>query len=377
MNVLVVTGIFPPDPGGPATYVPNIAKALSERGHQITVITLSDSLVHDDTSYPFAVIRILRGQSKLRRVPETIWRIARHAERADVVFANGLFIEAAIAARWEQKPLVMKIVGDWAWERSVNNGWTSDAIETFQRKFYSLRVESVKHLRSIVTRAADWVFTPSQYLSRIVSGWGVEPERLQTIYNALEPPHGAQAVSLPPFEGHTLITVARLVAWKGVDRILHVVATLPNVRLVVVGDGPERKSLMATAEDLQIQERVIFTGQLQRNEVEAYMRAADVFVLNSTYEGLPHVVLEAMAIGLPVIATDVGGTGEVALHGTTGLLIPPNDDEALRLAICRMLELPEMRQRFIQAGQRLVETQFCWAKLVDATDTLLANAIHT
>ncbi len=135
-NILIVTGIFPPDIGGPASYVPKIASELSKRGWKVTVLTLSDFLNHDDSDYSFRVIRLLRPQKKWRRVPQTIWAIARYAEDADVLFANGLFLESVVAARWKRKPLVMKIVGDWAWERGVNKGWTADSIDDFQKRRY-------------------------------------------------------------------------------------------------------------------------------------------------------------------------------------------------------------------------------------------------
>jgi len=135
-NILIVTGIFPPDIGGPASYVPKITAELCKQGWKATVITLSDSLSHDDSCYPFRVIRILRPQSKMKRIPQTVWTIAKYAKTADVIFANGLFLESVIASKLKRKPLVMKIVGDWAWERSVNHGWTKDTIDEFQKNRY-------------------------------------------------------------------------------------------------------------------------------------------------------------------------------------------------------------------------------------------------
>ena len=335
---------------------------------------MSDFLNHDDSDYSFRVIRLLRPQKKWRRVPQTIWAIARYAEDADVLFANGLFLESVVAARWKRKPLVMKIVGDWAWERGVNKGWTADSIDDFQKRRYSLRVESLKKLRSSVTRCADAVFTPSRYLRRIVEGWGVKPNRLHVIYNALEPLNDASPMPLPPFAGKTVVTVARLVALKGIDRLMRTVASLPAVRLIVVGDGPEMASLKRLAGDLELGERVIFTGQVSSKEVEQYLRASHLFVLNSTYvEGLPHVVLESMAVGIPVIATDVGGTGEIVQHEVNGLLIPPRDDEALRSSIVRLLQNPDECTRYVNAGYDTIAKHFQWNQLVESTEELLST----
>ena len=122
MNLLMITGIFPPDIGGPATYVPTMAGELVKRGHKITVVTLSDSLDHDDHSYIFPVRRIRRGLFKPLRLLLTVLRILRDGRNAQVLYVNGLYLEAVIANYLLRKPMVQKIVGDWAWERSTNKG---------------------------------------------------------------------------------------------------------------------------------------------------------------------------------------------------------------------------------------------------------------
>lgn len=376
MRLTLVTGIFPPDAGGPATYVPRLASALVGRGHRVTVITLSDSLGHDDTLYPFPVRRILRPQPKWQRMPQTVSAIANQARDSDLIFANGLFIESVPAAFRARKPLVMKIVGDWAWERSVNEGGVKETIDEFQLKRYGWRIEALKQLRSWVTRQAQSVLTPSHYLGGIVTGWGVHPERVRVIHNALEIERPrTQITDLPPFDGHTIVTVGRLVPWKGVDRLLAVVAQLPNLRLVILGDGPQRRELENLAANRQLNGRALFMGRVPQAQVGAYLQAADLFVLNSTYEGLPHIVLEAMAAGTPVIATDVGGTSEVVQHEENGLLVPSRDNEALRRSITRLLNDPSCRRQLAEQAKKDVVNRFSWPVLVDKTEKLLESYI--
>lgn len=374
MKICVITGIFPPDIGGPASYVPRIASALVERGHAVNVTTLSDSLSHDDGTYPFPVRRILRPQSKWKRMPETIRAIVADARENDVIFANGLYIECAFAKWFSRKPLVMKIVGDWAWERFAGSGRVTDTVDEFQVKRYCSRVEAVRRLRSWVTRRADIVFTPSRYLERIVLGWGVHPAKLRVIYNAVdEAPAQTAPASLPPFEGCTIVTVGRLVPWKGVDKLLQVVADLPSVRLVVVGDGPLRADLESQATALHLGNRALFTGRVAGDWVRAYLRASDVFVLNSTYEGLPHIVLEAMQVGIPVIATQTPGTAELIQHGITGLLVPPGNEEALRASLEVLLGDPDKRSRLADTARQRLEQSFQWEQLVGETESLLLS----
>jgi len=114
MNILIVTGIFPPDIGGPATYVPAVSAELAKRGHNITVVTLSDSLAHNDRSYPFGIVRIRRAVFKPWRFLLTVAAIVRNGRRADLIYVNGLYPEAVAANFLLRKPLAQKIVGDWA-----------------------------------------------------------------------------------------------------------------------------------------------------------------------------------------------------------------------------------------------------------------------
>lgn len=375
MRVCLITGIFPPDIGGPATYVPRIASALVDRGHRVSLISLSDTPGHDDSRYPFSVQRILRSQPKFLRVPRTVRAITAVARDSDLIFANGLFTESAIAAKLTRKSLVVKVVGDWAWERSVNAGLTGDALDEFQQRRYGLRIEALKWLRAAVTRQANIVFTPSHYLRRIVAGWGVSENRLLVIYNALEPQEEVEPASLPTFSGSTVLTIGRLVPWKGINRLIKVVAGLPNVRLVVVGDGPQRKALQTLARELEFYDRIIFTGSVPSSQIAGYLQAADVFVLNSTYEGLPHIVLEALQAGLPVIATDAGGTSEIVHHQVNGILIPPQDDIVLGAELRRLLARPQDRERLAASGQQHVKEHFQWDRLVDNVEALLLSVV--
>ncbi|MCX6026402.1 MAG: glycosyltransferase family 4 protein [Chloroflexi bacterium] len=373
MRICLPTGIFPPDIGGPASYVPRIAKALVERGHAVEVITLSDA-PHDDTPYPFVVQRIPRGMARLPRMARTIARIAQAARRAEVVFANGLFIEAVLARGLVRRPLVMKVVGDWAWERATLNRQTEDGLEGFQTRRQRPRIEMVKSLRAWVTRRAQYVIVPSRFLADIVAQWGVARERVSVIYNAPDLA-AAQNIELPPFGGMTLTVVGRLVPHKGIVPLLRVISTIPSVRLLIAGEGPSRDALEKETAGLGLQSRVIFLGSQSREAVAGLLGQANLMVLNSTYEGLPHVVLEAFAAGTPVLATRVGGTPEVVEHGVSGWLISSGDEAELGRAVRLLLEDPALRDRLREGGRRMLTQRFRWETLVEQTLAVLEG--HT
>src|SRR5262245_19649650 len=227
-NILIVTGIFPPDSGGPASYVPKMAAALREQGHDVDVVTLSDRRDHDDQSWGFPVHRIRRGLFWPWRILLTIWTIWRLARRKDLVYVNGLGSEAALGAWLAGRPTVHKIVGDYAWERAQARQWFPGTLDAYQvaRKSWRLRLPDL--IRTWPLRRAQRIIVPSEYLRRIVAGWGIPAERIGVIYNAAAEgatsfdsagtmgpirPMGPIGPATSPSPVTTLLTVCRLVPW--------------------------------------------------------------------------------------------------------------------------------------------------------------------
>lgn len=385
MSILIVTGIFPPDIGGPATYVPVMADALVKRGHRVAVVTLSDVLTHDDRPYAFHVQRIRRSLFKPLRLLVTVARIIGAGRRAEILYVNGLYLEAAVANWFLRKRLVQKIVGDWAWERATNAGWVKDTFEEFQEHKDGLKVALLKTLRTAWTHQADAVIVPSRYLAQAVTRWGVSEEKIAVIYNSVEPillwsgEGKKNRENLVAFTGagHGLtskrirvVTVGRLVPWKRVDGLIKAVGECEDAGLVVIGDGPERGRLEALVRERHWADRIHFAGQRSKEETFSLMAASDLFVLNSSYEGFPHVLVEAMAAGLPVIATSVGGTPELVKDGENGALIAPDANGALRQTLALLANSCE-RRRQLAAGARATTERFRHSTMVEATEAAL------
>ena len=137
--------------------------------------------------------------------------------------------------------------------------------------------------------------------------------------------------------------------------LLRALTRVPEVALVVAGDGPERAALEQTALELELDGRVSFVGAVPRERVLRLFRAADASVLPSAWENFPHTVVEALAVGCPLIATAVGGVPEVVRDGENGLLVAPRDPEALAAAIERFFVDAELRARLGAAAPASVE----------------------
>ena len=179
MNVCIVTGIFPPDHGGPASYVPNIAQKITDTGSVSCVVTLSDDLNHNDKCYPYDVVRIPRGMNKVIRYALCIYNIYKQSKKADVVYVNGLFLESVLAIRLlTRKCLVCKIVGDQVWEAARNKGESKSGIDDFQKSQLGIKWGFIRFSHRATIRLFHKVIVPSKYLENIVLGWGVSKDKL-------------------------------------------------------------------------------------------------------------------------------------------------------------------------------------------------------
>jgi glycosyltransferase involved in cell wall biosynthesis len=158
-----------------------------------------------------------------------------------------------------------------------------------------------------------------------------------------------------------LLFVGRLAAVKGLPILLEAVAMLRpefDLELILAGDGAERAMLSARSRALGIEDRVRFRGYQSPAQVQGLLREADVFVLPSFAEGVPVVLMEAMAAGVPVVATQVAGIPELVEHERTGLLVPPGDARLIAEQVARVLDDPLLRDRLIAAAKRKVAAEF-------------------
>jgi glycosyltransferase involved in cell wall biosynthesis len=170
-----------------------------------------------------------------------------------------------------------------------------------------------------------------------------------------------------------VLTVARLDEQKGHRYLLEAATQIPEVQFVLAGDGPLRSALEAQARSLGLEGRVKFLGH--RTDISDLFAGCDVFVLPSLYEGLPLSILEAMAAGKPVVATQISGTDEAVIDDETGLLVPPADPTALAAAIRSVLDDRALAQRLAFAGRIRVEQEFSTAAMLQQVTAVYAELL--
>lgn len=363
MRIILATPIYPPEVGGPATYVVEIAERLKHH-HKIVVVA------YGEAREPVAGTTLV-SVSKKQNLPLRLFRytlaLKRAAKTADLIYVQNAVaagIPAIVVGAWLRKPVIVKFVGDEAWERATHAHKTTKQLEDFLKSPEGgVRTKILIGIQRLVLKRAALVTTPSAYLLELLAThYGVVKEKGFVNYNAAEE---QESVDSTPYIGHQISVASRLVPWKHIDGIIQATVELrkkfPDVRLMVAGDGPEKKSLESLVHALGAESSVSFLGRISQKDARALQHRSAVHVLNSSYEGLPHEVLNSFAMQTPVVATNIPGTNEVVYHEQSGLLVPVGDDTALAAAIERIFTDSALRERLVEGGTKILKDKFSWA----------------
>ena len=357
MHLVISTPHFPPESGGPGTYAKILADNFPGLGVTVDVVRFAE----------------VRPYPKVLRPLLYFILVFRAARKADVILTLdpvSTGFPAALAALLLRKPLVAKIVGDCAWERGRQQFGVTASLDEFVRmRNVPFAVRAYRAAQEWVAGRANRIIVPSNYLKGIVAAWGVPETKIEVVYNSVELGEpGIVPDAVAELEGFTIVTVARLVRWKHVDEIISAVKAIPGANLVVVGDGPERQALEDVA---QGDPRIVFVGAIPNDQALAIIKRSDALVLNSSYEGMSHVLIEGLMAGVPIVATRAGGNAEV-LADDSGLLIPCGDSDALKDAITQLKEDPNLRDRLRRAATKRAEA-FSVATMLERTKAILTS----
>jgi glycosyltransferase involved in cell wall biosynthesis len=377
LKVLVVSGIWPPDVGGPASHAPDVAAFLQGRGHELEVVTTADAL---PSARPYPVRFVSRTLPKGVVHVRVAVEIARRARSADVVYTTGMFGRSAAGATLARRPYVVKLTADPAFERARRRGIVGGNVDEFQNASGGAAVRALRLARDGELKRAAHVFTPSAYLRELAVAWGVDPSRVSVL------PNPAPRVSVQPprdelrrafgMTGPTLVFAGRITAQKSLRVALEALARVDGVTLVLAGEGDERPALERDVAELGLEQRVSFIGAQPRERVLELFAAADASILSSSWENFPHTVVEALAAGTPVLATATGGVAEVVRDGQNGLLVPPGDAVALGEAIRRYTGDEELRGRLRAAAAASV-AEYAPDRVFGELEETLLRVAHT
>ena len=382
MRILVVSTAFPRDADDPTVkWLAEAIRRLRARGYAIEVFT---SAYKGGGNTSLDGIPIHRFRYFFRR-----WENLTHEESAPDRMRRSLFYTILPAfyllfgsiAMWRlQRRERYDIVHvHWPLPHALF-GWVARAARRRTRiimQFYSIELrwvnERIAVLRGFLRRAirtADRVVAISTSTAREVAALAGDDVPIEVIPYAVEMPEHKAA----PHDDATILYVGRLVERKGVAYLIDALALLPRSlrsRVVIIGDGPERAALERRATERGVMDRLEFRGWVTPSELDRAYSTATAFALPAVVdkrgdtEGLGMVLLEAMSYYVPVVTTALGGITDIVDNEQTGLIVPPNDADALAAALRRLIDDRALAARLGAAGEQVIEQRFSWLRIID------------
>lgn len=365
-TVVHVTPTYVPVLGGTERFVERLSEVQEAAGHRVRVLTSSIGLPRRESSTSRSDPRVVRlpgfmvaNTPVIPRMPLAIARLERDA-LVHVHIANVFTPEVVSAAcRLRRLPCVAHLHLDPP---------PSSALSPLLRLYKPVALAA-----ALRAAGAIIVFTDAQ-ADEVARRYRVARHRIHVVPNGVD--QEFLDAGLLPRQERTgavrLLFVGRLGPTKNVEGLLNVIADLPGSTLDIVGDGPLRHRLERQAERLAAG-RVTFHGTVKRSSLVARYREADVFVLPSAYEGMPLALLEAMACGLPAVASDITGIRELIEPGVTGELVPVGDTRSLRSTLERLIADSGQRSTMGTAATEAARS-YSWRSVAEACEKIYATA---
>lgn len=350
-SVLLLTGIYPPDIGGPATFVPQLEELFESQGRNYQTITLTDNfscrIRHDKR-----LKLIARDLFTPLRVLQVIYQGLREARKLDLIFCNGLYEEAAIVSLLSRRPLISKVVGIPAWEARRRLGVAESelfqGLETFSTSSLTFAWRLRNRIWEKLLQQSQLIITPSYELKRYLKSRGLSVPIL-----VIENGTTIKDVCKHEFM-YDVVTTVRLVSWKNID-ILIAAAKEFDFSLAIVGDGPDRAALEFKAKG---DSRIHFLGVMDRASISRILSSARIFSLVSTYEGLSYSLIEALAHGRACVLSAATGNVDAIGDSSAASFVPVRDIQATGRAIRRLLDDEFLRRLREAAAENLALLRF-------------------
>ena len=356
--------------GGSQEHTRILSLGLQNRGHKVKVICRPGSLAEAYKKNGLEVYT-LELREKRKAIRELVDLIRE--ERFDVVHTHNRDgdVPGLIAAKKAGTSLIVSTIHAY-----INKDKLGNRKMNFPLWKYNRILKKIPHK----------IITLSEALrGHILQELRINPERVVTILNGvdlnrLKVSSERNVVKKElgiPEEAKVIGSVGHLIALKGyrylIEASVEVLKAFPETRFAMVGEGNLRRELEELAKELRVRGNFIFTGKVA--EVGNILQILDLFVHPSLSEGLPRSVMEASGVGIPVVATNVGGIPEVVRNKETGVLVPAKNSQALAKAITYLLNHPEEAREMGEKGKRWIEENFDVSRMVDETETILKNAL--
>lgn len=364
MNIGLLIGRFPPDiVGGAELQIKSLATELAKSGHTVTVFTrryhrrpyseVQDGyLIRRHDELPIAGLRMIWD------IVPLVWQLARHNPQVDVLLCYQILNSGLIGMLAQALlgiPMVLSVRGS---------------------KAYRLRDSRFQHLvvPPILSRARRVVVQSKHILEDMLEQFQLAGENKlaeSVLRKTVVIPNGISLENARRSQGRKVIFVGRLIKDKGVADLINSMKELPEYELIIVGDGPEREHLESISRGMA----VTFTGLVMPSQVKEYLQQARILVLPSHSESFPNVIMEAMACGVPVVATRTGGIPSLVHHSETGYLFEIGDIEKMVSYIKCLMENDTLWKELSDQSLRSIQS-FAWENITPQIEQLLLEVVE-
>ena len=373
MKILLLNSEYPPIGGGAGNASANLARLLAKDNEIILLTSHFDNFQRDEICDGVRIIRVPALRKKMDRsgAVEQISFIFAASFRTlslvrqfkpDVTLAFFGLPSGAVA--W----MIKKIFGV-PYIVSLRGG-DVPGFRPYDFKVFHKLASPFLH---VIWHGALSVIDNSQGLHELAAAFDSTIE-IPIIPNGVD----LEKFSVPARDWSTphLLSVGRIVYQKGLDLAMRALADLKDLSWIwtIAGDGPQMQILQTMAEEHGIKDRIHFIGWQSAVQLKEQYRTANIFLFPSRHEGMPNAVLEAMASGLPVVATRIAGNEELVVNGETGALVPTEDVESLRESLRPLLVEAKMREKMGRASRQRVEESFSWDRVAEQYQIILEKS---
>lgn len=338
MKIVIATGIFPPEIGGPALYGRKLAEELSKKGAQVTVFTYGRNILKSDKYRVFAISRFWPyGLRQLIYFLRLIWNL-KDAGAILVMDTLGAGLPAVLAGNLFRKKIIIRMGGDFLWEKYIESGSGSVTISEFYRKNLQTNYPMLFRLIKFVLRNSDKIIFTTQFQKDIfIPNYRLDSNRTIVISNIFEKETIGNTDS--DVNRKIIIWAGRFLKLKNLEFLLRVFKRLldqnPDLYLKLIGDGPELNRLKSESKKLKADGRILFSNQLSEEMLSDEIKKSYFCVLPSLSEVSPNFALKCLGLNKPILITQETGTRDEF----PGLMyFDPKNEESLYQAMLRLLD---------------------------------------
>ncbi len=362
MRIIIATGIFPPDIGGPATYLERLTNELKKRDVEIEIITYASNQAFnlDDSS----IARVSRNHILPLRYFLYFWKLFLLAKKTDIIYAHDLFscgLPAALVKKILRKKLIVRLGGDFLWEKAIARGWTKKPLREYYQQPKSYQEKLFLWIGQWVLKSANLLIFSTDWQKEIyLRNYKISKKRIKVIEN----PFPEIELKDELAANQRIIFAGRLIKLKNIPFLIRAfeqaLINQPALRLEIIGEGPEKKNLEDLVERLGLAKSIFFKKRISPQQLIEEIKQSFLVVLPSLTEISPNLVLECIKLKKPILLTKETGLYEKFKDNL--IFIDPFNQKDLENKIRYLLD----RGSYLKYQEKLslVVTDYSWPAIV-------------